>query len=266
MTALDRMIRVYNNAMVRHRSQYYGDSGYFNFGYWSRGATSQSQASEALVDRLLDDLPACGRILDVACGVGASTRALAGRYGAEQVVGINISDVQLAEARKRASACEFLQMDAARLTFPDNSFDAVICVEAAFHFDTRQAFLREAFRVLKPGGSLALSDILFRRTPLTGLFHVPAANLLEDIEAYRSLLSAIGYEAIAIEDATDACLKPFCRGLAAWPASQRMAGAIKPGKALRRSFSYGAVAAYFGALCKAYLLVASRKPVAAADR
>jgi ubiquinone/menaquinone biosynthesis C-methylase UbiE len=45
-------------------------------------------------------------------------------------------------------------MDAARLAFADAQFDAVICVEAAFHFDTRAAFLREALRVLKPAGAL----------------------------------------------------------------------------------------------------------------
>ena len=40
-------------------------------------------------------------------------------------------------------------MDATELDFRDNSFDSIICVEAAFHFDTREKFVREAYRVLK---------------------------------------------------------------------------------------------------------------------
>jgi MPBQ/MSBQ methyltransferase len=69
-------------------------------------------------------------------------------------------------------------MDAAQLAFPDNRFDAVMCVEAAFHFNTRGRFLREALRVLKPGGSLVLTDMLFRGflKPIGDFEQVPPAK------------------------------------------------------------------------------------------
>src|SRR5262249_23353750 len=81
-------------------------------------------------------------------------------YAPEMITGINISDAQIADARARAPSCTFQVMNATELDFPDNHFDAVICIEAACHFDTRDKFLKEAHRVLKPGGSLALSDQL----------------------------------------------------------------------------------------------------------
>ncbi len=260
---MERMIRLYNSAMIRHRRGYYEDSGFLNFGYWGGQAKSQREASEALVDRLVAKIAVKGgRILDVACGVGASTRRLTERYAPSMITAINISEAQIAEARKRLPECTFLVMDAARLEFPDDHFDAVICVEAAFHFNTREAFLREALRVLKPGGSLVLSDILNRRfaAPLIKLYYVPRENLITDIGAYRKQLEAVGFDAVEVEDATEVCLRYFRKQLAGWPARQRKAGRTRLGKSILRAFIHRAIAGYFFATCKHYVLAAGRKP------
>jgi ubiquinone/menaquinone biosynthesis C-methylase UbiE len=45
-------------------------------------------------------------------------------------------------------------MDAVEMDFADHSFEQIICVEAAFYFNTRRQFLQEAWRVLKPGRNL----------------------------------------------------------------------------------------------------------------
>jgi len=192
------------------------------------GRDQPAEASEALVDRLAAAIPEdAERILDVACGMGASTARLAGRYPAEALTGVNISEAQLGEARKRARDSTFLRMDATHLEFPDEHFDAVICVEAAFHFDTRDTFLREAWRVLKRGGTLTLSDILARRGagPLAPLTHVPKANLVHDVAEYRRRMTAAGFTAVTIDDRTDDCLGGFRRNLTRWPRRNGRAGA-----------------------------------------
>src|SRR5262249_59844668 len=169
----DRMMRGSN------QRRYYGDSGYFNFGYWGAGATSQREASDALVDQMVARIASrTGRILDVACGLGGSTRRLAQTYAPEMITGINISEAQIADARALAPGCTFAVMDATKLDFPDDHFDGVICIEGACHFDTRDDFFKEALRVLKPGGSLALADMLFGTTFLSEFGQVPRANLL----------------------------------------------------------------------------------------
>src|SRR5262245_66041421 len=81
----DRMMRGSN------QRRYYGDSGYFNFGYWGAGAKSQQEASEALVDQMVARIATkTGRILDVACGLGGFSMRLANAYATGMIVGITL--------------------------------------------------------------------------------------------------------------------------------------------------------------------------------
>src|SRR5438034_10293623 len=103
----DRMMRGGN------QRRYYGNSGYFNFGYWGAGAKSQREASEALVDQMVARIAnKTGRILDVACGLGASTKRLAQTYAPEMITGINISGGQIADGRGRSTSCICQAMNA----------------------------------------------------------------------------------------------------------------------------------------------------------
>ena len=71
------------------------------------------------------------------------------------------STSHLAGRPGRDPGVEAVVMDATRLGFASGSVDAVVALEAAQHFDTRAAFLGEALRVLRPGGTIALADMLF---------------------------------------------------------------------------------------------------------
>jgi len=201
-------------------------------------------------------------MLDVACGPGASTQRLALAVAPATITGINISDTQIADARTRAPDCTFHVMNATELDFPDNHFDAVICVESAYHFDTRDKFLEEAHRVLKPGGSLVMSDFLFR-TPFNSLVeigHIPAANLVPRIVDYHDRLAAAGLVAIDVTDATSSCLDGFRKNLSGWPSAERRAGRMDLLQSLAAAPICALLAASIGMVCKSYLLVSARKP------
>jgi len=263
MSARERMIRVYDRTMRgRYQRRYYDNSGYFNFGYWGTGAKSQADACDALVDRLAaSSANQGGRILDVACGLGASTQRLTETYPPDAITAINISKKQIADARKRVPACDFQVMSATDMAFPDKSFDTVICVEAAFHFDTRDKFFKEAYRVLKPGGSLVLSDILFRpvSTTLQEFWHIPSANRVSNIAEYRDRLAAAGFVSIDVTDATGLCVGGFSKNLAGWPGAERRAGRMTLARSLAAAPVCKLVAAYMARVCETYLLVSARK-------
>lgn len=92
-------------------------------------------------------------LLDVCTGPGFVAAAAAERGCV--VIGIDISEGMVAEARKRVPAGEFEVGDAEALPFADASFEAVTCAFGVLHLPEPARALAEAFRVLRPGGRYA---------------------------------------------------------------------------------------------------------------
>nr|AAW33974.1 PedO [symbiont bacterium of Paederus fuscipes] len=184
----------------------FGDTDYRNHGYWDRNTVSQDQACRQLQEILLDFIPVkTGKILDVACGMGASTRHLLKYYPAENIWAINISDKQIDTARRNAPGCHVQVMDATNMSFADEAFENILCIEAAFHFNTRRKFLEEALRILKPGGRVVLSDFIFsspERLEQNNILPGPV-NHLASIEEYAQLLNDVGFSDFTIQDVSD---------------------------------------------------------------
>ena len=115
-------------------------------------------------------------LLDVGCGFGGTIQQINAGHSGMHLTGLNIDPRQLAAAEAQTKAANgnhiaWVEADACQLPFEDNSFDRVLAVECIFHFPSRERFLAEAARVLKPGGYLAVSDFVptvavFGKTPI----------------------------------------------------------------------------------------------------
>lgn len=166
-------------------------------------------------------------VLELACGTGIVTRALRDRLPP----GVSLTATDLNEAmmgyaaRKFASDedVEWRRADASALPFDDGSFDAVACQFGFMFVPDRARAFAEAFRVLRPGGSLLFNvwdaiehnDLahvahtsitkFFDRDPPT-FYEVPFS--LHDEEAIRGLLAAAGFREIKITRLTLPSLSP----------------------------------------------------------
>jgi len=248
----------YDNRMRRPLTrEYYGYSDFYNFGYWLPETRTQKEASENLMEKLLTFIPEKrGTVLDVACGMGATTRHLLKYYEPSKVIGINLSYTQLVTSRLNAPGCSFLRMDAARLGFNQNAFDNIICVEAVFDFDAREDFLKEAYRLLRPGGHLVLSDILFPKWAVRLNPLLPQRNWVTDLKEYRDIYLRIGFREVRVMDVTRETWTAFYNHSRRWCHEKLKAGEI--GIALYLIIILRDFAANLGV--KHYLLVSARKP------
>ena len=103
------------------------------------------------------DLRPADALLDVGCGTGTALFELAARVA--RAVGVDLSEEMLEVARSRARpGVELLRSDAAALPFDDGTFDAYRAERIYQHLEDPHAALREARRVLKPGGRLVVAD------------------------------------------------------------------------------------------------------------
>jgi ubiquinone/menaquinone biosynthesis C-methylase UbiE len=119
----------------------------------SRGRSYHTHLSR----HLIEVLPKKGLLLDIGCGTGLFVE----KYGVAQgtAIGLDISRGMILQARRRCKEREFVVGTGETIPFCEESFDAVASLLAFSYMKDPRAVLGEAFRVLKPGGTLAVCTL-----------------------------------------------------------------------------------------------------------
>jgi cyclopropane fatty-acyl-phospholipid synthase-like methyltransferase len=200
-----------------------------HYGVFERGDESLAAATAALTDRMLEAaaIEAGGTILDVGCGTGTQSCRIAQDHAAH-VTGITTSAVGVAEARARAAgqgleaSTDFEQRSGTDNGFADASFDRVWVLESSHLMPDREQLIAECCRVLRPGGRLALCDIVLQRPmpfsevrrlrePLMLLREVFGAARMEPLALYVEHVEQNGLTVDATMDLTTATRPTFDR-------------------------------------------------------
>jgi microcystin synthetase protein McyJ len=181
---------------------------WLNLGYW-KTARTYPEAATAMACLLADAarLGPNDDLLDVGFGYAEQDLLWVERYAVKSIVGLNITPEHVEIARERVKQrgldgrVDLRLGSATEIPFEANSFDKITALESAFHFDTRERFFQEAFRVMRPGGRIATADgaraseegslSLINRFALKR-WSVPVENMY-DCDEYCRKLEACGF-------------------------------------------------------------------------
>lgn len=157
----------------------------------SHGARTAEEAAAFLINHLKPGM----RLLDLGCGPGSITIGLARYVAPALVVGVDSSETALVEARRRAAEdnvanIRFERADVYELPFGDESFEVVYAHQLLQHLADPVQALREAHRVLVPGGYVAVRDADYG----TMTYHPPLPGLDAWLAGYHEVARANGGE------------------------------------------------------------------------
>ncbi|OLP02212.1 methyltransferase type 11 [Mycolicibacterium porcinum] len=188
-----------------------------HWGYWEDPKSAEGTQTDyvAAMEQMNRELLKAGKVgdgqklLDAGCGFGGTIQQINAEHSGMDLTGLNIDARQLAAAEAQTEPANgnkigWVEADACQLPFEANTFDRVLAVECIFHFPSRERFLAEAARVLKPGGYVAVSDFVptlsfFGKTPFWMLIRTRIAKSYGTLgnlplRSYRSMGKRAGLQ------------------------------------------------------------------------
>ena len=202
--------------------------GYLNFGFWVDGNTDYVKASQTLLSQVADPvrLGEDSRLLDVANGMGSQDIFYYNEYKPKHIDMLEATLSHHLMCKKRVEENGLQDHltahygSAVDLPFSDNTFTHVFSIEGGIHYNTRQTFLREAYRVLKPNGWLSLADFTIKLPTnilenalgrlCAKLWNAPLENLYS-CEQFKKRMEDAGFVDVEVKDVGRFCIPGYYR-------------------------------------------------------
>ena len=217
-----------------------------NLGIWNSSTKKLSEALVNLNNEMLTllQLGKADHVLDAGCGVGGTLIHFAKAIGCTGI-GITLTPHQAEKATKNAKKAgvshllRFEVMDYTNTSFESEQFTAITGIESICYAEPKMAFLKEAKRLLKPGGKIALAENLQGKDDLTkkeirsvytDAFNGCQVINLDTEKQYRNNLKALGFYNIQCIDETVrirpsiVCLRKFYYPAVAYNFAHRIIG------------------------------------------
>ena len=192
---------------------WHGATGGIHYGFWTKNIKNHKEALLNTNKVLAHEagIAESDYVLDAGCGVGGSAIWLAENIGCK-VQGITITQSQIVKANQSTQdknleeKLTFTRQDFLNTNFPDAMFDVVWAVESVCHAEDKGNFIKEAYRVLKNGGRLIMSDGFLMREPsnhkerkwLNDFLEGWALLNLASKESFTKSLSEAGFKNIKV--------------------------------------------------------------------
>lgn len=178
-----------------------------HYGYWDDKVRSFPQSLLRMNEVMIEaaEIKRSDKVLDAGCGVGGSSIFLASVLGCK-VTGITLSERQAEQAAANAKQkgvedlVDFKTMDYCATDFPDAGFDIVWGCESICYAEDKEQFVKEAYRLLKPGGRLVVADGFVTMSEYNDRLVIRKwldgwqVKALESPSRFRNLLSLEGFE------------------------------------------------------------------------
>ncbi len=214
--------RYYDLSEVHYRRVWKLDkSRSLHYGYWDESVKNFHEALLNINKVLAEyaEIKEGEKVLDAGCGVGGSSIWLAKEKNC-RVTGISLNERQVEQANISAmkfglsDKVLFEQKDYTNTFYPSNSFDVVWAIESVCYADDKGMFLKEAYRILKPGGRLIIADF-FKSENLTPKdaklvqqwAHGWAVNDFATTKEFYLKLVAANFQNIKMMEATEAIMR-----------------------------------------------------------
>lgn len=181
----------------------------------------------AATDLLVQDLTASAdtRVLDIGSGIGGPARYFANRYGCH-ATGIDLTQefvdtaTELSEMVGLAQRTTFRQGSALDMPFGDGSFDLALLLHVGMNIEDKRALFAEAGRVLAPGGTFAIFDVMRAGDPSDLVFPLPwssvaGTSFVVPAATYKDAATAAGLDLVAEKDMTGFAKDFFAKVFAA---------------------------------------------------